>query len=138
MSDATDYTGPLTYDLLRQAGISDVMVTAVEEREREEAAALAATRSEALQTLRSIGLDPDDRTAVREAFTELRQAYIDTQLGRANAGSELSGADYYGVYDAIRSAYGFVHWPLDWPAPHVAFTSQPLKNLIPRTKRATA
>lgn len=129
----TDYTGPLTYPRLRELGIPDEEVTAFEEREREEAAELAAARPEAMRALQRLDLDPDDRDAVKAAFTELRQRYVDTILGRVK-GDGVSGADYYDVVDAIRAVYGFVHWPFDWPPPHVAFMSRPLRNLIPRVK----
>lgn len=130
MSDlGAEATGPLTYDRLRELGLPAEDVAALEQRERDEAARLATDRDWARDFLRSCGIDPDDDADVRTACVAARDSHVQWRLGESDA---IDADAYEMLLYAIRANAGWVHWPLDWPAVHIALMTQPLRNLLTR------
>lgn len=117
------------HDRLRELGLPEADIAALEQREREQAAKLAEDRPWARAFLQRAGIDPDDPADVRASFESCRAAHARWLASRAG---EIDADAYRDLLYVIRALYGWTQWPLDWPPPTLVLMTQPLRNLLPR------
>lgn len=81
--------------------------------------------------LERCGIDPDDPSDVRAAYTSCREAHA---RWLAPAEGDMDADTYWMLVDAIRDLYNWDRIPLDWPGPTLVLVPHPFRNLLSRTR----
>jgi hypothetical protein len=90
---------------------------------------LAEDRLWARNFLTRCGTNPDDQQHVRATYEATRDDHAKWMLG---LGGEIDAETYGTLVYAVRALYGWLDWPLDWPAPTLVRMAQPFRNLLER------
>lgn len=102
----------------------------IRESERADAARLGADRGWARTLLAHCGADPDNPDTVRDLLAATQDAHTARSQGAA---AQFAPEVYRVLVYAIRAAYGFVHWPADWPALNIALLARSARGALPGT-----
>lgn len=94
---------------------------------------LAEDRQWAHRFLARCGANPDDPDDVRATYEATRDDHAKWMTG---LGGEINAETYGTLVYAVRALYGWLDWPLDWPAPTLVRMAEPFRNLLTRQQGA--